>query len=326
MSPVLTQEEIETLTQALQTEGGLKAALSVETRDFRRPLVCSTEELNQWKKTFSGAVQAISTAAGELLRFNVSVEITGIEQANFDSFMKCLPEICCVYRFKMDPLPEPGFLAIDPSVSLAVIDRLFGGSGKAKFEARGLRTLEKPVMDRFANQALGALAKSLSASLKFNPSLASFASAPFQVQTIEDRNAVLWLQLGIGGDLLAGTMHCVIPFANLSTNSNKAAAQTKTTQAKSESVAPIIQNALQSTPVEISAFLGHGDIVFSDLMSLEPGDVVPLNLKVGERAEIAIAGIPRCQGWVGVQDGRWSVELESPIIQKAQTEERGKLK
>lgn len=310
---LLSPGEIEALQPSGQDKADKAPAPPVEPRDFRRPLVCSSETLESLRQTMRSAAQGLAEEFGKMLQLKVQTELTSLDQERFESVVSSVQEPCCAFRLKMEPMPSPGLIVLDVAVALAAVDRLLGGSGKTKLEARELRDAEKPIVERFALQAFQGLAKALPASAKCNPALAGYLAKRSEIRFIEPGDAVLAVGFGLGGDLPAGQIRFAIPFSNLSAIVGRGGAKGKDAQSRSGAVPPAVVAAIYPFPVSASADLGHGRILIGDLLLLEPGDVLPLATKVGDLAKVSIAGMPAFQGRLGTKDGRWAVEIDSAI-------------
>lgn len=312
MNGILSQGEIEALLQLAQTIDSAPASPSVESRDFRRPLVCSGEQLVALRKSMSESAKELAKAWSDLLRMSVTAELTLLEQSRFESLLTSLSDPCCVYRVKMDPGPAPATLVLDTPLALAAVERLFGGSGKSKLAPRGIRPAEKPIVDRVANKAIAALVQGLASTAKFTPSLGALVSEKKDASFVEPGAAVLLAGFGIGGDLPAGEIRFAIPFANFPGLAKPQGAK-KAAPAKAGAVPPSIFQAILPAKVGLEGGIGRGRLLVGEFLLLEPGDVISLATKVGESAKISIAGSPAFLGSLGHNEGHWAIEVESVI-------------
>lgn len=312
MSGILSQGEIDALLQLAQSVDTLPSSPAVETRDFSRPLVCSGEQLGKLRQEMAASAQALAKAWSDLLRCNVTAELTFLEQSRYEALTGSLADPCCVYRLKMDPAPAPAALVFDPSLALAAVERLFGGSGKNKLAARAIRTAEKPIVDRLAARSATAIAQGLAPSAKLTPAIGALASEKKDCAFIEPGAAVLLAGFGIGGDLPAGELRFAIPFSNFP-GLAKAQAEKKAAAAKLSNVPASITQAILPAKVEIDGAMGRGRLLVGEFLLLEPGDVVSLATRVGDPIKVCIAGVPAFSGRLGQNEGHWSVEVEGNI-------------
>ncbi len=71
----------------------------------------------------------------------------------------------------------------------------------------------------------------------------------------------------------------------------------------------LISNRLENTPVQISVELGRTVLLVSDVLKLQPGMFLPLNVAKGDPFRIMIAGIPKLKGEPLVSRGNIAVQV-----------------
>lgn len=313
MNGILSQGEIEALLQLAQTIDSAPLPPTVENRDFRRPLVCSGEQLAAFRQVMAESAKALAKTWSDLLRLNVTAELTVLEQARFESLLGSLSDPCCVYSVKMDPGPVPAALVIDPALALCAVDRLFGGSGKTKLAPRAIRNAEKPIVDRFASKASAAIAQGLASMAKFTPNLGALLAEKKAITFVEPGNSVLLVGIGIGGDIPASEIRFAIPFANFPSLAKPQGAKKAASPAKLGAVPPSVVQAILPAKVGLEGGFGRGRLLVGEFLLLEPGDIVSLATKVGEPARVAISGKPAFSGTLGNNQGHWAIEIESVV-------------
>ncbi len=313
MNAILSKDEIQALLQALESGQGLPKPVSVEVRDFNRPLLCSRDSMDELRGIVTHAAENISQSLSAMFGAKVQTELIALEQDRFDNFQKLIGDPCCIFKTKMEPHALPALVWIEIKTALAAVDRLLGGGG-GQIEPRAMKPVEIPIVQGFVDKILEACSKAFENTSKFKPSVEKFIPSKADSQFIQNDEGVLSIHLGTGGDFAAGEIRIAIPFKNLPAFMQTGKkAEEKKTSAAAKPASSGISVALAGAPVQLSALMGEGSIELGDLLMLEPGDVVPLQTKIGDLGKLLVGGVPRFHTVPGVKDDRHAVAIHGKL-------------
>jgi flagellar motor switch protein FliM len=88
-------------------------------------------------------------------------------------------------------------------------------------------------------------------------------------------------------------------------------------EAASSPPAPALPSHLGRVCVSVVARLGHSDIPLSDLLSLEPGDVIPLRATTDEPLWLDVEDLPSALGVLGSKNGNHAVRVTEVGVSEA---------
>lgn len=78
----------------------------------------------------------------------------------------------------------------------------------------------------------------------------------------------------------------------------------------------ILIETLRQVPLEVVVHLGSTEVHVSELLNLQPGDVVVLDQRVNEPLTAAIAGAPKFLGWPGKIGSRQALKISGMVSTK----------
>lgn len=327
---LLSQEEIEALLDLVQSSGelGLSSPSEpkfeeptpatsdelVEKRDFSKPESLPRTELEFYWNESTHAATRVSDLLTKWLRMDVKVECMSIEPALFGSFLASLPTPCLVYRVGAGQgYAQPAALAFDPSVALAVVDRVLGAAGKARFASRILTGVEQTQAKYLATIVARALAEGLAEVLPIEKEVSSSAAMTMRAARYTSSDTpVLIATYSIAGELAETELRLVVPAAAFPRREELGVFQ------DSAELPP----ALPEVTVRVSARLGEAQITLHELVELEVGDIIALDSRVEAPISVEVEGRPVAHARIGTVGERLGVTVESLMRVQSTPEKR----
>ena len=262
--------------------------------------------------------------------FQSSIELwdTELREAIFrditySEFIASLATPSCTFVFGMEPLEGAGILDFNPAISLAFIDRVFGGHGKAIDTERELTGIEKSVMTKIITRAFQAQSKSWEHIERIDFRQSAFEANPQFIQIVPPDETVIVVSLQIKMASESGLMAFCYPYLTLEPIMEKLSTQNWIEARKKDDDKSRYESntrELSQAQTDLIAYLGEAELTIRDLLDVKPGDVIRLdNLKddlitvnVGNRNKFLASpgrsgnqkAIKIAQLLTGVQNGR----------------------
>lgn len=120
----------------------------VSLYDFRRPDRVSKDQMRVLQNLHENFARVLSTTLTSYLRTLVEVDLVSVDQLTYNEFVMSVTNPSCIYVYQMEPLTGKAIFEINPSLVFFMIDRLFGGPGKAMQYNRELTDIERTVMNK----------------------------------------------------------------------------------------------------------------------------------------------------------------------------------
>ncbi|MEW6581973.1 MAG: flagellar motor switch protein FliM [Actinomycetota bacterium] len=323
MSDVLSQSEIDALLSAISS-GDVDAATirdeanepRVRTFDFRRPSKFSKEQLRTLEMLHDNFCRLVQNQLSAQLRTVVELTVVSADQVTYDEFVRSMPVPTLINIITLEPLEGNAIFEVNLPLAFSIIDRLAGGPGTHRPKLRELTEIETVLMRGVAEGMLRALTEAWSAivPVEFRPVGTEMNPQFAQVVAPSDMVVLITFEAHVGA--ATGMMSLCIPYLVLEPAIAKFSAQTYFSGKKVENQPQLrqeIAHELGGVEVPVTVELGSAGLMVSDLLALAPGDVVPLDIRVGGDVTVSVAGRRAFRAQPGVQGRRMAVQITGQI-------------
>jgi flagellar motor switch protein FliM len=317
---ILSQDEIDALLHGV--EGG-----AVKTEAEASPLdgVARPYDLASNERIVRGRMPTLEmindrfarflrTTIFNLLRRSAEISVGGVQTVKFSQYVHGLFVPTSLNLVRVRPLRGTGLVVFDPKLVFTLVDNFFGGDGRfyTKIEGRDFTPTERRVIQMLLTQVLKDLkeAWSMIASLDFeylnsemNPQFANIVS-PTEVVVVCSFHVELE---GGGGDI-----HLTLPYAMIEPLRELLAAGMQSDRKEQDDRWPnSLRNEVKAVEVELLATLVETEITLGELMRLNPGDVIPIDLP--RTVAACVDGVPVFAGQLGVSRGNVALKMVERI-------------
>ena len=311
----LSQEEVDALLKGVAAEP--EEAKDETAHAHARPYNLATQE--RIVRGRMPALDIINERFARLLRgglFNFTrrsaeISVRPLRILKYSEFTRNLPAPANLNLVKIKPLRGTSLFIFDPALVSLVVDNLFGGSGQARTRTEGsdFTPTEQRIIQRMLAIAFGDLEKSWAAvhPLKFeyvrSETNAQFATIamPGEVVVVTTFN----IEFGAAG----GEFHICMPYAMLEPirallDSRQQGEHTDVDKRWGR----LLSQQVQSAEVELVVNLGHVELTFDQLLGMQVGDVIALEIPQPMMAEVDNVPVMECK--CGVFNGQYALRVE----------------
>lgn len=277
-------------------------------RDFSKPDRLPRDEFDWLQAEAQHSASRLAQTLGGWLRMDVRVECIAIETQQFHSFLLGLTSPCLVYPVQCGKdFAYRGALSIESSLVLAIVDRILGGKGRARFAARALSIIEMPMAERLGGILLKSLADGFADVLPIEraPS-GSPAVEPRQARFLDADTNIIIATYSISGEIAETEMRFIIPAVAYPKKVGRVVAESA---AQAPPAVPLV-------PVEVAVRLAGTNITIRELLNLELGDVIALDERALGFARIDIEGLEAAVARVGTRDNNYAAIIEEVLEPK----------
>lgn len=355
MTEILSQDEIDALLGAIssgditdqemedsgeeqfqlptESSGGVAVKKTVTRKkiklyDFKRPDKFSKDQIRTLQMMHETFARMATTALSGRLRSLSSVHVQSVDQMSYEEFIKSIPNITTIAIVDMAPLKGKAVFEVDPGITFAIIDRLFGGEGKSPNLDRELTDVESSVMEKIIIRLLNDLKEAWTSIIGLRPKLDALESNPQFVQIVPPNDMVVLVTFATKIGEIEGMINFCIPYITIEPIVSKLSAQLWYASIRKGSTSESMQalrKRLNSIFVPVVAELGRTRVTFGDVFGLQPGDVIKLDnkfseeicLRVGTRTKFrcrpGVFGSKKAVQITGVEEGPLSDELSRTI-------------
>lgn len=328
MSEVLEQSEIDALLSSVAdeqrgiaaadgpaaglTQGPPFATIEAHTYDFKRPERVSKDQIRAISSIHEVFARNFGATLSGILRTIIDIRVVGVEQLTYNEFIHSLPNPTCFMTLRAPPLEGQMCLELSPLIVYPFVDRLLGGDNSNLYiPQRPLTSIEWRLIGRIVDRALEHLSEVWRNLVDARFEAIETETNPQLVHIVAPTEVVVFVTFEIKLGQTAGTMSLCIPF-----NTIESVLSHLTSQAwfyKPKPATDLQQKrllrSLVKSPVSLTGYLGQTTIRLSELRSLRPGDLIPLEKRVGDDLILQIAGRNKFAGSPGRFRGQRSLRL-----------------
>ena len=246
-----------------------------------------------------------------LIHKNPEVSIGGIKVEKYSAFLRGIAVPTNFNIMAVRPLRGSGLIVCDPSLVFAVVDALFGGSGKlrTRIEGREFSPTEQRIIQRLVEVVTTEYKRAwtgvypLFLEYQRSEMLPQFASVATPSEVVVSTS----FSLEIGET--SGSIHFCIPYATLEPIRDVlySTVQGDGNEPDRRWVS-LMKGQIQEAEVELVVELAHAPATVEQLLAFKPGDFIELDLERGIQAKVA--GVPVFDCHYGTSNGKYALKVD----------------
>ena len=313
---ILSQDEVDALLQGITGEsqkleeddspkGGIREYDLASQERIVRGRMPTLEIINE---RFS---RNIRVGLFNFIRKTPEVSVGGIKVQKYSAFLR---EIVVPTNFNIvsvRPLRGSGLVICDPTLVFAVIDALFGGTGKfhTRIEGRDFSPTEQRVILRVVEVITAEYRKAWQGiyPLELDYQRSEMQPQFANIATPSEIVVASSFTLEIGET--SGSIHFCIPYSTL-----EPIRDVLYSSIQGDSSEPdrrwvnLLKQQIQSAEVDLIAELGTAQATVEQLLAFKPGDFVELDLLPMIQAKVD--GVPVFDCQYGTSDGHYAIKID----------------
>ena len=248
------------------------------------------------------------------MRRTVDIAVGPVKVIKFSEFVRNLVVPTNLNMIHMKPLRGTALMVFDPNLIFLIVDNLFGGDGRyhTRVEGRDFTQTEQRIIHRLLEVVFEDYEKSWKSvyPIKFeyirsemNPRFATIATPNEVVVTV-----TFDIDMGNQG----GEFHVCIPYSMIEPIRDilYSALQGDHLEVDKRWI-KLLSQQVQGAEVELIANLGQTKVTFEQILSMQTGDIIPLEIPKSITAHID--GVPVMDCRYGTMNGRYALRVNNMI-------------
>ena len=318
MNEHLSQDEIDTLLHGVDS-GDVETSADLNDGEAATYDLASQDRIIRGRMPTLDMVNDRFTRYMRISMFNMlrrTSEVTaiGVKMIKFSEYVRGLFMPTNLNLINIKPLRGTGLFVTDPTLVFSMVDNFFGGDGRyhTRIEGREFTPTENRVIQMFLELAFADLTKAwqpvMNLEYKYlnsevNPQFANIVS-PTEVVVV----STFKMDLEGGG----GEFHVVMPYSMLEPVRELLDAGMQSDQADvDQRWIRTLQEEMKQAPVEVESYMAQTKLTLGEVLNLNVGDVIPVELP--EMVTVRAANTPIFKGVFGVSNGKNAVQYVEPI-------------
>ncbi|MGE0564151.1 MAG: flagellar motor switch protein FliM [Pseudolabrys sp.] len=312
---VLNQDEIDSLL------GFSLADVSLTDRSGIRAIIDSAmvsyERLPMLEIVFDRLVRLMTTSLRNFTSDNVEVSLDRITSVRFGDYLNSIPLPAILAVFKAEEWDNFGLATINSSLIYAIIDVLLGGrrgQTAVRVEGRPYTTIETNLVKRMIEVVLA------DAELAFRP----LSPVKFNIDRLETNprfaaisrpaNAAILVRLRIDMEDRGGTVELLLPYATIEPIRAVLLQMFMGEKfGRDEIWEGHLATEIGQAQIGVDAVLYEAQLPLRQMMNLNVGDTLPLELKRDALVTVRCGDITLTEGRMGRVGDRIAVRIAKPL-------------
>jgi flagellar motor switch protein FliM len=214
------------------------------------------------------------------------------------------------------PLKGTVIMELANNVGYSIIDRILGGPGFGLKNMRDFSEIEKILLERVLSQMLSYLPEAWENVIKIKPRMEKLeTNSQFaQIMSPNDMIALVMLKIKIGSS--EGHLNFCLPHLVLEPIMDKLKTSfwfNKQEKDGLDAYKGRVEEELEKTFVPLSAVIGRTNIMVSDFVNLQRGDIIKLDSYVNSDLEIRVGNLSKFYAKPGTDRGKYAFQISSLI-------------
>ena len=299
----ISNEEVEALLEKTGKEAAAVRPYDFAAQRINRTQLPLLEEIN---KNFGD--RAGASLAG-LLGRDVSLHFDALESVKSVDLQASLPVPATIAVVRLKPLPGLAYVSVEPALLLTLLDGFFGGSGRANADPQAATA---PAAQRFLSLMLRSFAADLAAAWQpVSPvelELVKQETNPRLVQLGGALESVVVARFTVEFAARSGRIEWLLPDALLAPIREALAGDGAPKPVrKQEAWRPVLTNAIKDAQLDTRAVLAQAKISLRELVSLSPGDIIPI--EAPQQVTLLAGDVPLYRGRFGISQGHNALKI-----------------
>lgn len=322
---ILSQEEVDALLKGV-SDGEIET--KTEQQKDHDPSAVQPYDLTGHDKSIKGKMPALETTAekfarmfrttlSSVLKKVVSVNTLSVHMSRYEEFMKTIPVPASFNLFKMNPLKGTSLFIIESRVIFALVDIIFGGSGRemVKIEGREFTIIENNLIKKIVLNVLSDFKEVWKTIIQLDVVYQGVETDPQFVQLVAATDVVIIMQFEVDMGFSSGKISFCIPYLIIEPISKKLQADyQKDTFVADKEWMNRFEKGLRRTNVNLTVELGKTELSGREIISLKKGDVISLDQYCSDSLDVYVENILKFKGQPGIYKGNRAIEVSKFIV------------
>ncbi len=329
MADILSQSQIDALLNSFSEEGAKaldeieeqSSEKKVKTYNFKMPKKFTKEQLKTIDGIFENYSRVLSSYLTGLLRIYCKVEVIQTEEQLYYEFNNALPDYVMMSMVNMgimddDVLETSCIIQLSNPISFTMMDRLMGGAGSYTDQSRDFTEIEVELLTTVLKRMAALLKEPWGSYIDVNPSLTSVETNSRVVQPFSPDEVVIIVMLEVEIKDVKNTISICIPAMGLESImakfGDKWSRGTKKLDPKRENERKLsLMDAIKDSDLKIDAVLCETTLDLYDVLTLQEGDVIPLNIPIDSNITVKIGNNLWFDGKLGIKNNKKAVKIDN---------------
>ncbi|MFG1500792.1 flagellar motor switch protein FliM [Halobacteriovorax sp. XZX-3] len=257
-------------------------------------------------------IRSFRVSLSNSLRKISTISMISTDLLKFGEFVNTLPIPSCMCIMKFNELRGPALLVFESKLAYAIIDSYFGGTDRpfTKIEGKEFTAIELSFMRKVMDMAIADLEEAWAQVHRIDAQYVRTEINPQFVGVVPPSDVIIATTLEVEFESASGTIMIVVPYSTIEPIKQKLSSNYQTDNDMADSIWTSAMNEhIKDTKAEIVVKLGEAEMTVGDLLTLQTGDIIPLNQEASSEVKGAIQGVEKLRCLIGTYKGNRAVQV-----------------
>jgi flagellar motor switch protein FliM len=316
---VLSQDEVDALLQGVtggaaeQSDGTAARTDGLPVYDLGAPDRVVRSRMHTLEVINDRFARALRGSLLNFMRRSPDISVGPMQIQKYGEFVRHLPVPTNINMLHLKPLRGTALFVFDPKLVFLVVDNLFGSDGRyhVRVEGRDFTRTEQRIIKRLLNLTLQCYADAWQPvfPLSFDYVRAEMHGKLANIVAPNEVVVTTTLQIEFGP--VGGFLHVCIPYSMIEPIRDQLSNPVQDEIEVDKRWVKQMSQQMQSADVGLSADFVSIDTTIGELMRLQVGDVLPIELP--ETVLARVDGVPVMECGYGVSNERYALRVQQMI-------------
>ncbi|MEO0557628.1 MAG: FliM/FliN family flagellar motor switch protein [Bacteroidota bacterium] len=283
------------------------SAGDAQSYDFARPRSLSDRQIEAAQSTHAAFADGLAVALSDALGESAWVQASSLDDVPVADFQNSRSRPTAFFDLRLGTSGPPMGLDLAPALALFLVERHLGGSDPIREDSRALSNLETAVVEGVWLPLIGTVFAETWGTIP--PAPAGFTWNPDDIGQAMPSDRILVTDLEVTVGETSAILSLAYPIDTIRVlleivMSHSAASDAQAS--RSDSV------AVDTVPVHLRAELGRTQLSVQEILSLLPGDVIPLDSAIADPIPVWVGDGLHFEARTGVSGKRIALRLLTP--------------
>lgn len=261
-------------------------------------------------------IRSFRVSLSNSLRKISTISMISTDLLKFGEFVNTLPIPSCMCIMRFNELRGPALLVFESKLAYAIIDSYFGGTDRpfTKIEGKEFTQIELSFMKKVMDMAISDLEESWAPVHRIDAQYLRTEINPQFVGVVPPSDVIIATTLEVEFESASGTIMIVVPYSTIEPIKQKLSSSFQTDNDMADSIWTKAMNEhIKDAAATLVVKLGEAEMTVGDLITLERGDIIPLNQEASGEVTLAVEGVEKMKCLIGVHKGNRAVQVTKLI-------------
>ncbi|MBT3236293.1 MAG: flagellar motor switch protein FliM [Bdellovibrionales bacterium] len=257
-------------------------------------------------------IRSFRVSLSNSLRKISTISMISTDLLKFGEFVNTLPIPSCMCIMRFNELRGPAVLVFESKLAYAIIDSYFGGTDRpfSKVEGKEFTQIELSFMKKVMDMAITDMEEAWAPVHRIDAQYLRTEINPQFVGVVPPSDVIITTTLEVEFESASGTIMMVVPYSTIEPIKQKLSSTFQTDNDMADTIWTKAMNEhIQDTETSMVVNLGQTRMTIGELVTMEVGDIIPLDQEASGEVSITIGGVKKMKCLIGTHKGNRAVQV-----------------